>query len=381
MPPLPERDLMERHSIRIFSLYGIAVRLHVSWLFIFVLLTWTLVARFSEQPRWSNELCWLAGVVTSVLFFVSVLLHELAHSVVAIDQGMRVRNIVLFIFGGVAEITDEPQSPGTEFLMSIAGPMMSFAIAAVTGVVWWFGRGIAESVAVPALYLAKINLVLGIFNLIPGFPLDGGRVLRSMIWAATRNLLLATRWATRTGMAVGFLFIAIGIWQFFGPTFINGIWLVFIGWFLAGAAQAAYNRAALREAVRDRTVRQVLPATPDFVTPDTDLATVVDAHVVGRNLRSLAVVEGGCLCGLLTIEQLKTVPRNAWAITRAADVMTPCDRLRAIHPEAELWTAFELMASGDTTVVAVIESDGRFVGLLDRDAVLAQLDARAQLGL
>ena len=373
---------MERHSIRIGRLFGIAIRLHVSWLFIFVLLSWTFVAQFTERGAWSNEVCWAAGLLLSILFFLSVLLHELAHSVVAIDQGMRVRNIVLFIFGGMAEITEEPRSAGAEFLMSIAGPMMSFAIAAVAGVLWWVTRSLSDPVSVVSLYLAKINLVLGIFNLIPGFPLDGGRVLRSMIWGATHDVLLATRWATRIGMAVGFLFIAFGVWQvFFSPSVINGIWMLFIGWFLAGAAHAAHNRALLREAVRDRTVRQVTPAFPETVAPDLDLASLVDAHVVGRNLRTLPVVENGCLRGLVTIDQLRRVPRNAWHLTRAVDVMLPADRIRAIHPDAELWTAFEMMNDGETTVLAVIESDGRFVGLLDRDAVLAQLEAREQLGL
>lgn len=372
---------MERHSIRIMRLFGINVRLHVSWVFIFVLLTWTFFMQFNGNRSWSNEVCWLAAFVTSLLFFVSVLLHELSHSLVAIDQGMRVRNIVLFIFGGVAEITEEPRSAGSEFAMAIAGPMMSFAIAAATGILWWLTRNISDPIATVSLYLARINVILGIFNLIPGFPLDGGRVLRSVIWGATHDVLLATRWATRIGMAIGFLFIAIGIWQCFGVAFINGIWLIFIGWFLAGAAQAAHGRALLREAVRGRTVRQVMPAEPDVVSPETDLATLIDAHVVGRNVRNLPVVESGYLRGMVTIDQLKRVPRDAWILTHAAEVMIPCDRLSAIHPDSELWTAFEMMNDGETTVLAVIESDGRFVGLLDREAVLTQLEARAQLGL
>ncbi len=372
---------MERHSIRILTLFGIAIRLHVSWLFIFVLLTWTFVAHFSRDGRWSNEICWLAGVATSVLFFVSVLLHELAHSVVAMDQGMRVRNIVLFIFGGVAEITEEPRSAGTEFVMAIAGPMMSFAIAASAWGFWWLARGPFEAAAAVALHLAKINMILGIFNLIPGFPLDGGRVLRSMIWGATRDVLLATRWATRAGMGVGFLFMALGVWQFIGGSLFNGLWMVFIGWFLAGAAQSAYSRARLRESVRDRTVRQVTAPPADVVSPEADLASLIYGHILSRHARLVAVVENGGLRGVITLDRIRAVPQRLWPSTRVGEVMLPASEVRAIHPETDLWTAVELMGDGETDWLAVVESDGRFVGILDRENVLQQLEVRSQLGV
>ena len=210
---------MERNSVYLFKVFGIPIRVHVSWLIIFALITLILAANYfpnESHHQWAAWIYWVLGIVTSLLFFVSVLLHELAHSVVARRRGMKVRDIVLFIFGGVSELGDEPGSAATEFIMAFVGPLTSFVLGGLSLLLYWLTRDVSEPVSAIANYLGFINILLGIFNLIPGFPLDGGRVLRAILWGITGDLQRSTRWASRMGSFFAYAFIFVGIfWMVF----------------------------------------------------------------------------------------------------------------------------------------------------------------------
>src|SRR5437660_5302262 len=251
-------------SFRIFSIAGIDINIHISWLIILVFLTFSLATGWFPitYPGSSTVTYYLLGLIASILLFVSVLLHELAHSFVARSRGLQVKSIVLFIFGGVSNIEQEPQTPGVEFAMAFVGPLVSLLIGVVCYGLLFLVRG-THSLIEPILwYLAVANILLGIFNLIPGFPLDGGRVLRSIIWKISGSLRTATRVTTTIGQIIAYLFILWGIWQFFTGNLLNGIWIGFIRWFLVSAAQSANSQAMLQSMFRGVSVGQVMNRTP-----------------------------------------------------------------------------------------------------------------------
>jgi Zn-dependent protease len=249
---------MLRNSIRIARIGGISINIHISWILIFILVTWTLAAGYFPQnyPHWSRPLSWSVGVITSILFFVSVLLHELAHSFVARARGLPVHDITLFIFGGVSQLEEEPQTAATEFIMALVGPLTSIVLGGAFGALSVAASGVSEPLAALGMYLGGINVVLGLFNLIPGFPLDGGRVLRSVLWQATGSLQRATRWASLVGQAVAYLFILAGIWRIFTGDWVGGLWIAFIGWFLDNAASSSYRQLTVRNLLVGHKVRE-----------------------------------------------------------------------------------------------------------------------------
>ena len=236
-------------SLSLGKVLGIPIQLHVSWFLIAILITWTLASGYfpQEYPGWQAATYWLVGAVTAALFFASVLIHELAHSVLALREKVPVKSITLFIFGGVAQIGSEPPTAGAEFRIAIAGPVSSLGLAAIFG---GLGAALGDSavLAAPLAYLGRINLMLAVFNMIPGFPLDGGRVLRAALWALGGNFQNATKWASRAGRAVAYGFILVGVGQvLLGGGLLNGLWIVFIGWFLNNAAESSYQQVVLRD--------------------------------------------------------------------------------------------------------------------------------------
>jgi len=378
---------MEKNSLYIGRIFGIPIRVHASWFVIFALVTLALATEYfpREHGAWPAYRHWLIGAVTSALFFLSVLLHELAHSVTAVWRGMKVRGIVLFIFGGVSQIADEPHSPGTEFLMTLVGPLTSFLISFACAAVWLFTHSVSPPVAAVAQYLAVINFFLGLFNLIPGFPLDGGRLLRAGIWALTGDLHCATRWATRMGRLISYGFMMLGVLvilgnRWIGGSLINGFWFILIGWFLNNAAQAALNRSRLKRALAGRTVREVMSTHPFYLPPDMPLDELVHNIILARGLRCLPVVAGGEMLGIVTIHSVKSAPPDEWHAMRAADVMLPIERVKSIAPDKGLWEALQEMTEEGVNQLPVIE-DGHLVGMLGRDAVMGFLRARADLGI
>jgi Zn-dependent protease/CBS domain-containing protein len=385
-------------GFRLGRIAGIEIRIDWSWVFIFLLLTWNLVSVFSQwHPRWPPPEVFAVAATASLLFFGCVLLHELAHSAVAIAFGMRVRSITLFLFGGVSNIEHEPPSAKVEFLMAVAGPLTSIVLGAgalllasvVTVISMTTVRDAQEAwgmlaqlspLATLLVWLGPINIVIGVFNLVPGFPLDGGRVLRSALWSATGSFRVATQWASVIGQTIGWTFIACGIAMtfganvpFFGTGVIGGLWIAFIGWFLRGAALQAYSRLALDEALAGMTVEQIMRRQAPVAPRDLSVAQLVRDHFIGGDDRALLVAQDGVLLGLVSVSDVRRVPPEAWPSTTVEAIMKPVDTLQVAHPAQPLAEAFEQLAEKNIEQMPVLEA-GHIVGVLRRRDIARWLE-------
>lgn len=367
------------NTLRLGRLFGIELKLDYSWFIIFILMIWSLSGEYFPKihPGWSDSVYWAMGVITALLFFTSVVAHELAHSFVSQAQGVPVRDITLFIFGGAARISQEPKSARHEFLMALAGPAASLVIAVFFGLVWLVSGSFSPLLHALAGWLAWINLALGLFNLIPGFPLDGGRVFRAIVWSLTGNLRQATQIAAGLGHAVAFGFIFWGMWQIFNGNWANGLWISFIGWFIANASTASYQHIALRELLAGHTVRKVMMTDCPHLLPRLTLDVVVDHLVLPSGRRCFPVVEKEQLRGLLTLHRIKEVPRAKWTTARVEEVMIPLAELKTVRPDDDLATVFERMTAEDINQFPVVDAEGRLLGMVARDNVLAFLNIRA----
>jgi Zn-dependent protease/CBS domain-containing protein len=368
-------------SFRIGKIAGIDIDIHVSWIIILVLLTVSLATGWFPQlyPGWSSATYWVVGLISALLLFVSVLLHELAHSLVARRRGLSVKSITLFIFGGVSNIEQEPKSPGVEFQMAVVGPLTSLLIGAVCYLLLLPLRGTRSPLEGILYYLAVTNILLGVFNLIPGFPLDGGRVLRSIVWRITGSLTKATRAASITGQTIAYLFILLGIWLFFAGNILDGIWLGFIGWFLLSAAQSANTQVMLQSALRGVTVGEVMNPTPPTVPANISLQKLIDEYFLPRGLRYALVIQGDRLAGLITLSDIRHVPREQWEYIPVGQAMIPVERLHVVSPQQNLNDVLPLMAGRDVNQLPVVQ-DGIPVGIVSRDAVMRYLEVRRSLG-
>jgi Zn-dependent protease/CBS domain-containing protein len=390
-----------RTGIRLGRIFGINVDIDWSWFFILLLVTWNLAAAIlpALHPDWGFGLNLIVAVVASLLFFLSVLLHELAHSLVARARGLPVRNITLFIFGGVSNIEREPPSPGTEFLVSIVGPITSL----VLGVLFLFlGGAIATGsqmiqdvpgtlaqlgpLSTILLWLGPINIILGIFNLIPGFPLDGGRVVRSIFWQLTGNLRQATRWATWIGQGIAWLFIITGIAMafgveipFLGSGFVSGLWLAFIGWFLNNAAVQSYRQVVVGDLLDGVPVQRVMRAQVPVVPPNIPVSRLVDEYLMGTDERAFPVMdEGRGLAGMVCLEDIRKIPRDQWENIRVAEIMTPASKLEQVTPNEDVSTALNKLAQRDVRQMPVVQN-GQLVGMLRRRDILRWLQIHSDL--
>jgi Zn-dependent protease len=372
---------MMKTTWRIGKVFGVDINIDSSWLIVFALVIWTLAGSYFPQqyPRWPTWLHWTVGVVTAILFFGSVLGHELMHSLVAIGQGEEVRSITLFIFGGVASITEEPDEPLKELLMAIVGPLFSLVIGIVFGILQFLTRGLSQPLSALAFYLSISNVGLAIFNLIPGFPLDGGRVLRALIWGLSGNLKMATRLASWAGQGIAFLFMLGGIWQIFGGQWLNGLWIIFIGWFLYSAATSGYRQVLVREMLGEVRAGDLMTGDFTTVSGDLTLQQLVDDYVLRLREHSFPVADGGNLRGIISLHDVKTVPRERWFFTRVSEVMTPQAKLETVSPEDDGSTILARLNARDVRQLPVVEGE-RLMGLLRRGDVLRYLQVRMALG-
>ena len=373
---------MGRNAIRLGSVFGVELRIDYSWFIVFVLVTWTLAVQVfpGSHPGWSLAAYWGIGVATAMLFFVSVVAHELAHSFVSQAHGVPVKDITLFIFGGAAQITEEPKRARDEFFMALAGPATSLVAAAIFGAIWFVSRSGSEVLNALSGWLASINVSLAVFNLIPGFPLDGGRVFRAVVWSITGDLRKATAIAATLGRVVAYLFIFVGVWQVFSGNVGNGLWIGFIGWFLENAATTSYRRVALQDMLKGHTVREVMREDCSPVPPQLTLDLLVDQVMLPTGRRCFPVVEGEVVRGLITLHRIKQVPRGRWPQTHVRDVMIPESELKTVKPDDELTLVFDRMTSEDINQFPVM-SDGRLLGTVGRDNILAFLRTRQELGV
>ncbi len=373
---------MGSHSLQVGRLFGIPVRAHASWLLLFVLVTGTLaLVHFPTcYPHWPQATYyWLAGV-TSLLLFASVLVHELAHSLVARQHGLGVHAIVLFLLGGVSEISREPLTPQGEWAMAIAGPLASLVLGLLTGGLWLLAWPLGQGRPLPAMlgYLSGINLSLGIFNLVPGFPLDGGRVLRATLWWRSRNLVWATRWAARVARLVALAFIAAGVWQALVASVLNGLWLAGIGCFLDATARSSYEQVVIQTRLAGHTVGEIMARDYAARSPDTTLQEIADQGLLEGGCRCLLLVEDGALTGLLTPPRLQAMPRHEWPQRTARQAMIPAGKLPITRPSQALLEALSTLSADEASPLAVLE-DGRLVGILTPERITAFVELKASL--
>lgn len=373
---------MPGSSIPIGKLFGISIRLHFSWFFVFALVTWALTTQTfpAGYPDWSLATSITAGVVTSLLFFASVLAHELMHSVVAQASGIPVKSITLFIFGGVSQISKEPDEPKVELRIALAGPLTSIVLGGIFWAIWLTLPVTFEEIIAVAFWLGWINLLLGVFNLIPGFPLDGGRVLRSLLWWRTGNLRRATKAASNMGRGVGFLFIFGGVWLIFTGFWFNGLWFAFIGWFLQNAAAGSYQQLAIQEMLKDHTASEIIDKNCLLLPLDTTVEKLVNEHILPTGQHCFIVAEDGHPRGFVSLQNIKTVPHELWPSKMVREVMTPLDKLSWVRPDENLAQVMNTLSQHDLSQLPVVE-DGNIVGMISRDNLLAFINTRDKLGI
>jgi Zn-dependent protease/predicted transcriptional regulator len=378
---------------------GIDIVVDWSLLIIFALITVSLASGLFPQwhPGWGPATCWLTALAAAVLFFASVLAHELSHSLVGRVNGIEVKRITLFVFGGMAQMEHEPGRWPAELWMAIVGPVTSLLIgvlcvlAATTGIPSGAaaqgspGPDLARLLAhldpgaTLLLWLGQVNIVLALFNLVPAFPLDGGRVLRAILWGVTHDLRRATRWASALGQAFAWLLIAAGIAMalgislpYFGSGAANGIWLAFIGWFLNNAALMSYRQLLTRELLHDVPVRRLMLTGLETVWPDMPLDMLISNFLMRSDQRAFPVLEGQRLAGLICqrdVERLPPAQRHAGSVR---DVMRPVDQLVVAHADDDAFDVLNLLAQRDINQVLVVE-DGRAAGLVRRADILRWL--------
>jgi Zn-dependent protease len=372
---------MTRHAISLGRIAGIDIRLDYSWFLIFLLLSWMLAGSYypAELKGGSPAEYWVMGMVTAALLFVSVLLHELGHSLVARRYQVGVRSITLFIFGGVSDIKTEPPSAVAEFWIAIAGPITSFVLAGLFALLQPVVGALAPLAAV-VKYLAFINGMLGVFNLVPGFPLDGGRVFRAILRGVTHDLRRATVIAGNVGRLIAFLFIALGVWQVLRGDVVNGLWIAFIGWFLESAAVTQIQQQAIRGSLAGHPVSEAMTRDYSEIPGGATLQQLVDEHVLGRGQRSFIVKAGDEVAGLLTLRRVKDMPRAGWPTTTARQAMIPIAQAKRVRPDAELWATLQAMDQDGVNQLPVM-ADGRMLGMLTRESIISYLRTRQELGV
>jgi Zn-dependent protease/predicted transcriptional regulator len=366
-------------------IFGISLRLNPSWFIIFILVTWALAGSYfpTTYPVWTLTEKVAAGVITSLLFFASVLAHELMHSVVAQRQGTKVKSITLFIFGGVSEITEEPKKPSDEFRMAIAGPLTSLVLGGAFYALWFGLKSTAASgefIGAIAYWLGYINLSLGAFNLIPGFPLDGGRVLRSILWGRSGNLQSATRTASTVGRVVAYVFIFAGIFMVFTPGWLlNGVWFIFIGWFLDNAAVGSYRQVQLNDLLAGHKVSEAMTRDCVSVPPGVTADHMINEYALTKGQQCFPVMDGEKLEGMVSFDSLRSVAREARRDKTAQQIMTPLAKLKWVSPTDDLTKVLSIMTEDDTAQVPVVD-DNKMVGLISREKLLSFIDLQANLG-
>lgn len=368
-------------GFKIGRIFGIPIHLHASWFLLFALITFSWVSYFtSEHPRWVVEQHWAAGILSSLLFFGSVLFHELGHSVVALRYKIPVVSITLFVFGGVARIGREARTAAQEFNIAVAGPLASYFLA---GGFYLVASASPEGGIVKAVasWLAFINFVLATFNLIPGFPLDGGRILRAIVWKVSGDFTQATRMASLGGQLIAYLMIVAGIYSALTDEFLGrfgGIWWAFIGWFLLSAAQESFAQVAIRNSLEGVRAGDIMSAELPTVSRSISVMDYVDEIV--RTGRRCHLVQGaGQLVGLISVHAVSSIPREEWATTSVQAAMIPRARVHVTSPEEPVLKLLERMQAEDINQMPVVTGD-RVVGLISRDSILRVIQTRMEMG-
>ncbi len=373
--------MLSGRSFRLGRIGGITINIDYTWfiifaLFVFLLATAYFPAVLAHVPHPASPLMvWGTAVLTSVLFFGSVLAHELSHSFVARRHGIPINSITLFIFGGVAQMEDEPQTPGDEFKMAIAGPLASIAIGVLFIMLLAGAHNVLPPLANAALwYLGAINIILAVFNLLPGFPLDGGRVFRSLVWAITHDLRRATQIASITGQGFGWIFIVLGLASLVVPVLGKYItvWMALIGWFLVSAARSSYQQVVMRDTLSHVPVRDVMHPTVEAVPATLSVQQLVTDYFLRGSSSALPVELNGTVTGVVGVEDVQALPRDAWSGTLVSEIARPLTQEQTLHPDDDAWAATSRMAHGNRDRVLITEGD-HVEGIVTRGSILRWL--------
>jgi Zn-dependent protease/predicted transcriptional regulator len=368
--------------VKIFKLLGFEVRLDLSWFFIAIFITWSLAAGLFPYfyKNLSTITYWFMGIVGTLGLFVSIVIHEFAHSLVARHYGMPMKGITLFIFGGVAEMGDEPSSAKVEFLMAIAGPITSILLALFfTGLAFWSKRAEAPLAVFGVLqYLGGINGILAAFNLVPAFPLDGGRILRSILWGIKKNLRWATRISSRIGYFFAIVLIVLGFLQIVQGNFIGGVWWVLIGFFLQNAAKMSYQQLLAREILQGEPVQRFMKTNPTVVSPSLSIKELVENYIYTYHYKMFPVVSEGRLQGCISTQQIKSIPQNDWANHTVAEFSNSCDTDNSIPPDTDALKALEIMSRTSNSRLLVTQGD-RLLGILALKDLLQFFSLKVEL--
>jgi Zn-dependent protease/CBS domain-containing protein len=366
-------------SWRLLKIRGIEIGLHWSMVIVFGLLTVSLANAYfpATSPGLSETAAWSMAVVASVLFFTSILLHELGHSFVALHYGLPVDRITLFIFGGIAQISGRAKSADVELKVAAAGPAVSFALSGAFALIWLAARG-TDVIAAPAQWLATLNLILAFFNLLPGFPLDGGRILRALVWKSTGNERRAARVAMVSGQFLAFALMGLGALLMFTGNFANGLWLIFIGWFLQNAAVSESTGTSVELALRGVEVRQAMGPAESQVQGRLMIRQLVNEYVLPEGERHFIVVDGDTPRGIITLRDITSIPQDRWDWTPIREVMKPWNQLTCVSPDMELIEALKIMDEEKVRQLPVMENDEP-LGLLTREEILHYVRLRMEI--
>ncbi len=368
------------NSLRIAVIKGIPVEIHFSWLLIFLLLSISLALGYFPDAveSYSPLEYWIAAVITTLIVFASVLTHEFGHSMVALKAGIPIKNITLFIFGGVAQMESEAEEAATEFKLTAAGPLTSLLLAVVFGSIYYLfmipGLLISEAV----LIIARINLVMVVFNMIPAFPLDGGRLFRSAIWFFSNNLITATRIAVGFGSVLSFMVMALGFAMIFFQGNIFGLWLIFIGWMIYQAGQSSYSQLIFKETFTGIKVSELMSSDLKTISPDATLDELAD-HFLQYMHGAFPVVYGSSTHGLVTLQNMKDIPREKWAETRVSEILTPLKDTMVIKPDTDAAEVMMRMSAQNTGRALVMEN-GSLAGLLSRTDMMRYMQMHMAVG-
>ena len=371
-------------QIKLGTVFGVELGLHYSWFVIALLIMFSLVAQFHAVNRdWTETVVWSAAILTSVLFFACLFAHELSHALVARARGLPVHKITLFLLGGMAQLEQEPNDPSTEFWMAIAGPIASGAIGlillALARALGWIPWSSAQTPGVAILvWLGYINLVLGAFNMIPGFPLDGGRVLRAIIWWITGNADRSTKIAAQIGQLIGTGFIAYGIISFFGRGGLGAIWFAFIGWFILQAAGASLLQLKIGSVLRGLRVRDVMSQDCPSVDGSMGMQEFVDEKLLKTGRRCFLVVEDHRVAGLITPHEVRDIERSRWPLVTVREAMRPIGAVHSLLPDVPAMQALEMMGREDVNQLPIVV-DGRLEGIVSRGHLLQVIHSRSEL--
>ncbi len=373
-------------TIRLGSIYGIKIGLHYSWLIIAVLIVLSLSSYFSQaHPDWSSGTIWLMAVFSALFFFTAIIIHELSHAAVALSKNLPVRSITLFALGGVAQIEKESPDAKTEFWIGIVGPITSavigFSCLGISYLLGWTPLSEADTPLMAMLvWLGYINIALAVFNMIPGFPMDGGRVLRGIIWAITGDGPRSTRIASVSGQIMAFVFIILGLFLFFSGAGFGGLWIAFIGWFLLNAAKATYAQVEITEGLKGVSVGDLMSRDCPILDRYENLQSIVDEHLLRTGERCFMVTEDGEPIGMITPHEIKSVERRLWPFKTAADVMRPFESLHTVKPETPAAEALEIIGKQGINQLPVV-SNGKLEGIISRERIINYLFTRKELNL